>query len=491
MSREVLRDAIIYLPAKVVPAMVGVLAIPILTRLLTPAQYGEYLLAMTSLTLIAALCISWLVSITIRFNVVYGVKSLFNYSKPYLLYSILIACFAWVAASQCLAGSLQNRLFTIAGLLWLITHGAYEYFSGWLRARNFAKAYSIAVSWRSISGLLLAIFMLVLLDNGPSGVLLGYSGAMLIGLILLTKKALHTEGCDAHCSLMKSELSEILRYGLPAAFINLVTIGLSLADRYIINSQLGPEPVAVYGASYDIAEKTVFFANSMLLLSSSVIGFRIFEKEGEAQAVDFLARLMRLYLLAAPPLVLALAILSQDIVSLLLPDQYQVGARILPIVATAGLFVGIMHRYSLLLSFHKRTDIIMWCSIGALIVNLISCFFLIPRYGIIGAAVSTALAYLSWLLLIRLSAMKYYGPRFPWLTFVRVCGALVTLSVSMLAALRLDSFDRFFVILTSLTFGMVVYAFSLYLFREITQKDVQALLSVFNSKFRKGQSDGR
>ena len=52
MSREVLRDAVIYLPAKVIPATIGVAAIPILTRMLSPEYYGQYVLAMTGLNLI-------------------------------------------------------------------------------------------------------------------------------------------------------------------------------------------------------------------------------------------------------------------------------------------------------------------------------------------------------------------------------------------------------------------------------------------------------
>ncbi|MDO8989268.1 MAG: polysaccharide biosynthesis C-terminal domain-containing protein [Sideroxyarcus sp.] len=485
MSREVLRDAIIYLPAKVVPALVGVLAIPILTRLLTPEQYGQYLLAMTSLTLIAAFCISWLVSITIRFYVVYGVEALYRYSRRFLILSILLACLLWLAASQLLGNAFSNRFFILAGVLWLVAHGFFEYYSGWLRARNFAKAYSIALSWRSATGLSIAVVLLALGFRDGAIIVLGFAVAMLVGLAFLPKYALQAEIRQRQVNESKSDLKVILHYGIPAAISNLVITGLSLADRYIIGAQMGAESVAIYGASYDLAEKTVFFANSMLLLSSSVIGFRIFEQEGEVKAADFLSRLMRIYLLAAPPLVVALAILSPHIVGLLLPAQYQAGALVLPIVAAGGLFVGVMHRYSLLLSFHKRTDTIMWCSAGALLVNLLSCVLLIPKFGIIGAAISTVVAYASWLFFVRLAATKYHGPSFPWLTFFRASGALLVAAAAMVSILQLELTYKPLMLVLSFVFGMFAYSFALYLFREITQKDVQAVVSIISSRLRK------
>ena len=484
MSREVLRDAVIYLPAKVVPALVGVLAIPILTRMLSPEQYGQYLLAMTSLSLIASFCISWLVSVTIRFYVVYGVESLFRVCRPLLIAAVIFGCVLWAAAVLLLGGAFKAKDFVLIGILWLVAYGGFEYFAGWLRARNQARAYSLALSWRSVVGLLVAVTLLSLGFRGGAIVILGAACAMLVALVFLPRHALKADHNQPQTTESSTRLQTVLRYGIPAAFINLTTVGLSMADRYVIGAQMGADAVAIYGASYDLAEKTVFFANSMLLLSSSVIGFRIFEQEGEAKAADFLSRLMRLYLLAAPPLVAGLAILSPHIVAVLLPAKYAEGAFVLPIVALGGLFVGIMHRYSLLLSFHKRTDIIMWCSVIALAVNLASCLLLIPIWGFVGAAISTLLAYAALLILIRLAALKYIGPSFPWMTLLRVTTSLIVGSGIFYACMGIfpDTGPAFFSIV--LLLGFLVYLVTLYALREITRKDLKSVVDSIASKIR-------
>ena len=369
--------------------------------------------------------------------------------------------------------------------MWLIIQGGFEYFAGWLRARSQAKAYSFALSWRSIFGLITAIALLKLGYQGGEFVILGAVGATFVAMLILPRIALLSDHNQPVSMGGDTPFKTVLQYGIPVAFSNLIITGLSLLDRFFISAQMGTESVAIYSANYDLAEKTIFFANSMLLLSSSVIGFRIFEQEGESKAADFLSRLMRLYLLAALPLIVGLVILSPYIIAILLPAKYAEGALVLPVVAVGGLFVGIMHRYSLLLSFHKRTDIIMWCSAGALLVNLLSCYLLIPQFGLVGAASSTLLAYAIWFLLIRAAAMQYRGPIFPWITLIRVCVALVGGAGGMYAIIFAKFSIGLFMLLASFVAGLIAYVILLFLLGEVSRKEVIAIIDVFSNRFRK------
>lgn len=485
MSREVLRDTIIYLPSKVIPGLVGVAAVPILTSLLPPEQYGQYLLAMTTLSLIVAFCISWLVSTIIRFNVICSIETLFQQTRRMLTFSILLACILWLVAAQLLGETFRSQLFIVAGLVWLIAYGGFEYFSGWLRGRNLAKAYSLAMSWRSVVGLLCVVTLLNLgFRDGPI-VLLGFAAAMFLGLFFLPRYALKTDSNQIKLDESKSNLGILLRYGIPVAISNLFTVGLSVVDRFIINIYFGAESVAIYGANYDLGEKTIFFVNSLLLLSSSVIGFRIFERDGGAKAAEFLARIMRLYLLVASPLVVAIAVLSPNIVMVLLPEEYHAGAFVLPIVAVGGLIVGVLHRYSLVLSFNRRTDMIMWCTACALAVNIGACIFLIPRYGILGAAFGTIFAYTSWLVFVRLAASNYLAPRFPWPTLIRVCVAALISAAAMYSIIYQNFTNNLFTFAFSSLFGFISYFVALILLNEITKKEVKLISSIASARFEK------
>lgn len=486
MSREVLRDALIYLPAKVIPAAVGVVSIPILTRLLTPSEYGHYLLSLTSLTLICAMCASWLVSITLRFQVVYGAVQLYRTSRPLLLWAVLAGCALWVVVVILLQHQHPAGAYLAAGLLWIGAYTGFEYFAGWLRACNRAAAFSLAVCWRSLAGLALAIALLLMGIRTGWAVILAAAVAMAAALLLLPRAALQARAEQDSAAADDADVRQaVLRYGMPAALSNVAIVGLSMADRYLVGGYLGTEAVAVYGASYDLAEKTVFFVNSMLLLSSSVIGFRIFEKEGEVRAADFLRSLLRLYLMTAPLLVLGIWVLAPVIVGTLLPAGYSEGVDVLRIVSCAGLLVGIMHRYSLLLSFHRRTDTILWCSGAALLVNIAVCWALVPHWRLVGAALATVLAYGSWLLFIRLAARRYRCPRFPWPTVLRVALACALAGTAMQFLLDAPQAPGLAMGAGAFVGGAATFVLALLLLGEVSAKELQATRDALQARLRK------
>jgi O-antigen/teichoic acid export membrane protein len=270
----------------------------------------------------------------------------------------------------------------------------------------------------------------------------------------------------------------LLRYGLPAAFSNLCITGLSVADRFVVKAHLGSEALAVYGASYDIAERTIFFLNTMLLLSSSVVSVQLFEQKGEGKAVEYLTHLLRIYLLGAAAIVMIMAALAPQIVALLLPVAYAEGAAILPIVAMSGMLVGIKHSYSIDLSFHKRTDVVMYCSALALVVNIAGCLLFIPRMGLLGGALATAFGYGSWLLMIRLAARRYHVPRFPWLTLVRV-GVAALGAAAIMRAIVQPTMPS---LVGTALLGFAIYACVLLLSGEIALAELKAVSIMVRGK---------
>jgi O-antigen/teichoic acid export membrane protein len=419
---RILREFIAYLPSRVLPALIALLAIPILTRLLDPAQYGRYVMGITSLTLIGSLCFLWIVSVVIRFHSVTSEERLWALCRPLLALSFTVATLVWIIAAQLLGTPYSHFAFLTAGLLWLLGYAALEFLAGWLRAQNRARDYGLVLVWRSIAGLALAVLMLVVVAPVEEAVIVAAALVSLPALIAILwprwKLIGHAEGGAKVVSRR-----ELLAYGLPAALSNFGVVGLSLAPRFVVEHVVGTEAVAVYGAAYDIAERSIFFVNAMMLLSSSVMAIRTYEREGGKAAAGLLGQMLRFYLIVAMSLCVFLVGLAPEIVALLLPPQYESGALILMIVAPSAIFVGIMHRYSLVLSFVRRTDLVMASSLAALAINVSAALVLVPRFGLIGAGGATAMGYASWLLLVRVAARAYIIPSFPWLTLFRLAFA--------------------------------------------------------------------
>ena len=483
MSRQVVRDTLAFLPAKLVPAAIGFVSIPIYTRLLPVEEYGQYLVAMTGLALISACCTSWIVSITIRFAPVTDALELRRTLVPLLFVSAGAGCAIWagiVLGTGWQAAAIP--LYLVAGAVWLVGQAAFEYHAGWLRAFSAALPYSLAFSWRSAGGLILSIAAVSYVAATGGAVIAGAVAAILLAVPLAAGAARRVRRRAPRIAGRPLALRTALAYGLPVAVSNLVIVGLSVADRYVIGHHLGPQAVAIYGASYDIAEKTVFFANSMLLLSSSVIGVRIFEAEGEAPALAFLESLMRLYLIAATPFVVAMMASAPSIVALVLPVEYAAGGAVLPIVAISGLLVGIMHRYSLLLSLHRRTGDILVAGLVSLTVGLTACWFLSQRFGLLGAAAASAAGYVAMLVTIRLAAGRFACPRFPWATLLRV-GVASTVSAAVIIGVRTTlAASEIVVSVLAILAGLACYMAVIALLRELRRGELAAVANIIKRR---------
>jgi hypothetical protein len=81
--------------------------------------------------------------------------------------------------------------------------------------------------------------------------------------------------------------------------------------------------------------------------------------------------------------------------------------------------------------------------------------------------------------------MKYHGPTFPWLTLFRVSCALLVAAAAMISILQQELTNKPLMLISSFLFGLFAYSLALYLFREITKKDVQTVVSIVSSRFRK------
>ena len=70
MTKDFLKDAVKYLPAQIAPGIVGFISIPVITRIFSPKDYGNYSLAMAMIMVLTTLA-GWLPMSIIRFYPVY------------------------------------------------------------------------------------------------------------------------------------------------------------------------------------------------------------------------------------------------------------------------------------------------------------------------------------------------------------------------------------------------------------------------------------
>jgi O-antigen/teichoic acid export membrane protein len=88
---------------------------------------------------------------------------------------------------------------------------------------------------------------------------------------------------------------------------------------------------------------------------------------------------------------LATVVLAKDVMSVFGP-RFVEGWPVLVIVAGAQMFSASVGSTGRLLAMTDRQRIVMYATVGTVILNVALNVFLVPRYGIVGSAVATALA---------------------------------------------------------------------------------------------------
>ena len=67
MIKDLFKDMGKYLPSYIVPAIVSFFSIPIITRLFAPKDYGNYILIMSTVSILSVITTVWLGASVIRF----------------------------------------------------------------------------------------------------------------------------------------------------------------------------------------------------------------------------------------------------------------------------------------------------------------------------------------------------------------------------------------------------------------------------------------
>jgi O-antigen/teichoic acid export membrane protein len=205
--------------------------------------------------------------------------------------------------------------------------------------------------------------------------------------------------------LSKIILSELLIFGMPFLLSGIFDRTIELADRRLIGYFLGDEATGLYVASYTVA------VLMRLLVLSFNAGWQPYflneiDKEGGRQkletifnrtgiifvAVWFIASVWLPELVRIP--------LGQG--RYILHPSYWEGMSVIPVIMGAYVMMGLYFLQLPDLYHQKKTALnALFIGIGAAL-NLILNIILIPRMGIMGAAIATAAAYAAMVFGLRL-----------------------------------------------------------------------------------------
>lgn len=373
----------IYLVAYMLPAAVGFFAVTAYTRLLSPAEYGVYVVGISLAGILGAVFFAWIKLSVSRYQAM---------SAEVDFRGTAIVAFALTAAVLCATTPLVFLFrsdvsveLLLASMFVAIMANAVDVGQEFERAKLRPYRFAMISIVRSVSSV----------GFGLLGIWLGWGGVGLLaafGLGSLAGIILNIVGDRTRIArFQRNQFIQLARYGLPLTLAGLSVAVYSACDRLIVAYLLGKDAAGIFGVAADLPRQFMVMIASSVAAATVPLVFRSLSEKNEAATRERLTESLELLLVVVAPVAVWLALAADQVAGTLVGIDFRAGvSALLPTLVLARLF-GIANQFYVQISFQlaERPFMLAAQSFLTLVVSVILMFVLIAGHGLYGAALAT------------------------------------------------------------------------------------------------------
>jgi len=419
MIRSIFAEAGKYIPTKVLPALVGLLVIPVFTRIFDPEIYGQYGLAVSIISFGSIFTSGWLSNANMRFWVECKTETARRNHLSTLIISTLVFSFL---ISLLIYGimthvSLLTSSFLIAAVVMLFFTPFIQVILSYYRIQNKPFRYTVFDQLFNSGKLLLGLLTVLVIFPGLGLKSVFWSGS-LIALILLLLFLLSPEirSGITLSAFSFSRFRHFFSYGFPLVLVLVSKWILTLSARFII-PVLRPEAPYELGwltASQNIVDRTLTLLFQALMMAVLPNIFSAWESTDKQTVQSLITKLIGWFFVLFFPLAAGMSLLAEPVMDLMTGHQYIGGAVMIPYLALGAFLSNLVHYFTLPCSLHKKTLIMTRITIVSAVVNLLLYLVFIPWLGFIGVGVALISTYIFMIIYSLYSVRKFELIKLPW-----------------------------------------------------------------------------
>jgi len=398
----VLWNSLGYLTGQLGLMVFSFISFPLFTRVLTKGDYGLLALTSTTLSMIGLIIGAGLPNAIVRFAPEYSKD---GRGERYLRFNtaILTASMALATAGAALFVLLSLILPLPADFQKLATSFQYvavvlvcragtnillEFF----RVERRVALYNGLCFLQRIATLSCSIAGYAI-SRSVNGLLLGLAFGESIAAIGSAARA-YQLGYWKWAPLAFEDCREALRFTFPMMMGGACASILNYSDRYFIQGYVGSEAVAGYSVAYDMC-----LYIQVLIMTSFRLGalpeiVSKYSQSGEEEAGRFLGKAFRYFSWLIIGVAFGSVAVGKEALTLLASNKYAESANFLPYLVPGILISGLSFLFASGLYLKKRNDIWFYIIAGSTALNIGLNFWIIPKIGTIGAAITTLTCYL-------------------------------------------------------------------------------------------------
>ncbi len=469
---KVAKNTLIQIIGKVISTLLGLLAIAMITRYLSPAGFGEYTTITTFLAFFAVIADLGLTLVTAQMlcdpsyeeskslNNLFGLRLVsaivfislaplivlfFPYGATIKLGVLICAtAFFFPALNQVIIGLFQKKLS--------------------MGRDVFSELISRLV-------LIIAVFLSLHFKLGLNGILIATVASAAINFLLHYLLA-------CKFTKIKPEFDwliwkKIISRSWPLAITIILNLIYLRADTLILSIFKSSAEVGLYGAAYRVIDVLTtipfMFAGIILpiLTSAWIQNNKEYFKKLLQKSFDFMA-------IIAIPLIVGSQLLAEPVMKFVAGSDFAASGNILKflIIAVAAIFLGTMFSHAVI-ALDKQKKLI-WFYVFTSISSLIAYFILIPRYSYYGAAAVTIYSEIVIALFSGVCVYKYskFKPNFKIFFKSIAASVIMGLLIYLIPSNYQNNLSGLLLIIAVAT---LIYLLCLYLFKAICAKDIEMI----------------
>lgn len=441
LTEKNIRNIFIYAAPLFAGYGLTILTLPILTRLLTPHEFGIVALAWAFPTLAVSIFTCGLSSAVQRYYFEYRtdeqkINALIFSAQLFLYGALFVSATGVFFLKEHLSRltMLSSEYGTAVFVAFLATYLGQIVNFYLILYQNMEKA-TIYSSLTIIQALLSNLIGLLLVWRYN----LSYMGllySVLLGNLIVCAYLVIAFNKGRNVVFSGSVLIENIKYGLQIMPKSLTSFINKFFDKYLLNNMLSLSAVGVYNIGQTVGNSMFFLMGTVWSSLQPHCYKEVFDKGDDASVST--GRLFTLFCYIALFPLLLMILFAEEIVFIIAPPSYHEAVDIIIIITGGiatqvfGMFVGVQYAYS------KKAYWIFPITVLGTLANVLANILLIPRFGLIGGGLSTAIMYCITNGAFVIVGQKLYRINYEWSKLVQLFTIILT---SIVAVLLLRSME--------------------------------------------------
>ena len=208
-------------------------------------------------------------------------------------------------------------------------------------------------------------------------------------------------------------LKNLLLFSIPIIPGMLSSWVLNLSDRIFIERYFDASQVGIYSLGYQIAGLVLMFTSAFKSAYDPYF-YKIANTYEPKGAKEKLYKTNYIFVLILIFVTFVIAFFSKEAIQIFFSTEYSISAQVVPLVLLGYLFSQNSALLNNMVYQMKKSNVIMYITLFSAFLNMGLNFLLIPMYGIMGAAWTTAISFLVVFILSYLLAKRHFFIPYNW-----------------------------------------------------------------------------